>query len=262
MSPLTYLDGAYRSPPRRISWLAKFFPGVVFYWKALWIVLRASRQAKKSQYDSNEWAKSSWEVLKALESVGLEFEITGVEHLQNVEGPWLVIGNHKSTLETMVLPCLVQPFHETIFVIKKSLLEYPIFKHVMASRDPVPVTQTDPRNDLKAMLQGGMERLKKGVSLIVFPEGERTPVFESANFNSIGVKLAGRAKVPIIPFALETSAWGLGKIVGDVGKIDPSRKVHFAFGPPIYVEGRGNDEHQQIIDFISEKLQTWENKRQ
>ena len=262
MPPLTYLDGEYRTPPRKISWFAKLFPEVVFYWKAFWIVVRASRKAKKSLYDSHEWVQSSWEVLDALESVGVEFEITGVEHLQAVEGPWLVIGNHMSTLETMVLPCLVQPFHETTFVIKQSLLEYPIFKHVMASRDPVPVTQTDPRNDLKVMLQGGMERLKKGVSIIIFPEGERTAVFDASRFNSIGVKLAGRAKVPIIPFALETGAWGLGRIIGDVGKIDPSRKVRFTFGPPVYVERRGTEEHQQIIDFITEKLRTWENKRQ
>jgi 1-acyl-sn-glycerol-3-phosphate acyltransferase len=71
------------------------------------------------------------------------------------------------------------------------------------------------------------------------------------------VKLAQRAGVPIVPFALDTGAWGIGKWISDMGRIDPSRKVRFAFGEPMTVHGRGAAEHQAIVRFISNKLAAW-----
>ena len=261
MSLLPFVDGAYRTAPRRIFWFARWFPSVVFYLKLTRIVLRSASLAKRSLYSSDEWARSSLDVLRALESVGVEFEITGIEHLQQLEGPYLVVGNHNSTLETMILPCLVQPFHEVTFIVKQALIDYPVFKHIMRSRDPIAVTQRDARRDLKTMLSGGLERLKKGVSLIIFPEGKRSLDFDPERFNSIGVKLAARSKMPIVPVALETSAWGLGRLISDMGKIDNSKKVYFSFGPALYAEGRGSEENKAIIDFISTKIAHWQNRK-
>lgn len=254
---LPTVDGAYRTPQRRISLLAKLFPSLVFYWRLCGIVFRAAWKAKRGQYDGPTWAASSQDVLHALESVGVVFEMTGLDHLESVDGPCLIVGNHQGTLETMVLPGMIQPIRETTFVVKHALIEYPIFKHVMISRDPIAVSQTDPRGDFKLMMSGGKERLAKGVSLVVFPQGERSEGFDPKQFNSIGVKLASRAKVPIVPVALKTDAWAMGPIISDFGKIDPSKKVHFAFAPPIRVEGRGADENQAIIEFISGKLAHW-----
>ena len=200
--------------------------------------------------------------MRALEAVGVEFEITGIDYLRDVEGPCLVLGNHMSSLETMILPCLVRPIKEVTFVVKQSLLTYPIFCYVMRSHNPIAVTQTDPRHDLKAMLDGGLDRLKRGISIIVFPEGERSAVFKPQRFNSIGVKLAGRARVPIVPVALDTDAWERGKPFADFGRIDPARKVRFAFGPAIEVTGRGAVEQEAIIQFIQKHLETWKNEDQ
>ena len=76
-------------------------------------------------------------------------------------------------------------------------------------------------------------------------------------FNSIGVKLARKAKVPVIPLALKTDAWGEGKLFKDHGKIDSTKRVHFAFGGPLEIQGQGGQEQQQIIDFITGHLQAW-----
>ena len=255
---LPAVDGVYRTTPRRISLLARLFPSLAFYWRMCGIVFSAAWKAKRGKYDGPTWASSSQDVLHALESVGVVFEITGLHHLESVDGPCLIVGNHQGTLETMVLPGLIQPVRETTFVVKRELIVYPIFKHVMISRDPIAVSQTDPRGDFKLMMSGGKERLAKGVSLVVFPQGERSEEFDPKQFNSIGVKLASRAKVPIVPVALKTDAWALGPIISDFGKIDPRKKVHFAFAPPIRVEGRGADENQAIIQFICDKLEQWD----
>lgn len=257
MFSLPTQDGEYRTQPRRVSWLSRWFPSTVFFSKLAWIIWRASRKAKAGKYDGAAWADSSLEVMRALESVGVEFEITGIEHLEEVVGPCLVVGNHMSTLETTVLPGVIQPIKEVTFVIKQSLLDYPIFKHVMRSRDPIAVSQLDARADFKAMLTGAAERLARGVSVIVFPEGERAAEFLPKNFNTIGVKIAQRNEVPIVPLALDSWTWPLGTLVSDVARLNTDRKVRFAFGPPLTVSGRGVAEQQAIVEFIQKKRSEW-----
>jgi 1-acyl-sn-glycerol-3-phosphate acyltransferase len=128
----------------------------------------------------------------------------------------------------------------------------------MRARNPIAVTQTDPRRDLKTMLLDGTARLESGVSVVVFPEGRRSPSFAEERFNTIGVKLAHRAGAPIVPLALYTNAWALGRgRFNDFGRIDPSQKVRFAFGAPLRVEGRGVAENCAVIDYITDKLEQW-----
>jgi 1-acyl-sn-glycerol-3-phosphate acyltransferase len=163
-----------------------------------------------------------------------------------------------STLETFVLPAIIAPFRDTTFVVKQSLIDYPVFRYVMRSRDPVTVGRTNPREDLKAVLDGGTERLKAGRSIVIFPQTTRAPAFNTGDFNSIGVKLAKKAGVPIIPIALRTDAWANGKRFKDFGRIRPARKVHVDFGEPITVRDRGTEEHEEIVRFIQGRLKRWE----
>lgn len=250
--------GVYRTAPRPLGLLARAFPSTTFYLKFAVIVLRAARMAKHAKYDGVAWSRSSHEVLHALESVGVQMEVTGIEHLERLDTPCLVVGNHMSTLETAILPGIIQPIRDVTFVVKQALVEMPVFKHVMRSRDPIVVAQTNAREDLKTMLTEGSERIQRGFSVVVFPEGRRSPTFDVPGFNTIGVKLAHRNNVPIIPLALKTDAWALGRPFSDVGRIDPKKKVRFAFGPPIWVNGRGTEENRAIIEYIESKLREWQ----
>jgi 1-acyl-sn-glycerol-3-phosphate acyltransferase len=254
---LHYQNGVYRTAPVRPSLFARWFPAISLYASIARIVFSGSRQAKRGRYGDAEWDANSIDSLRAFERIGGDFDITGTDGFRALDGPCVFIGNHMSTLETMVLPCMIVPFKTVTFVVKQSLVEYPVFKHIMRARDPITVGRTNPREDLKAVLEGGEERLKKGISLVVFPQTTRTPVFDPAEFNTIGVKLAKRAGVPVVPVALLTDAWGNGKRLKDFGRIDPSRKVHFAFGEPLRITGRGDEEHQKIVAFIIGKLKEW-----
>ncbi|MDT8442342.1 MAG: lysophospholipid acyltransferase family protein [Desulfuromonadales bacterium] len=256
--PPFFAGDSYVSPPPAPGWLARCNPSLVFYLQAIGTVCRASWQARHGRYDSRCWSESSLEIVRALESVGCRLEVRGVEHLRGLDGPCLLIGNHMSTLETFVLPSLVMPWlADLTFVVKRSLTEYPVFGHVMRSRDPVVVDRVNPRDDLKAVLEEGAKRLADGRSLVIFPQHTRTVDFDPAQFNSIGIKLAARTGVPVVPLALLTWAWSPGKLHKDYGPILPERTIHFEFGAPLTVSGRGNDEHQQIIDFIGGHLARW-----
>jgi 1-acyl-sn-glycerol-3-phosphate acyltransferase len=254
---LTYTNGSYLTGTVHRSLLGRLFPAVRLYSRLFSIVVRGSSKAKHGSYVTADWVSSSLETLRALEEIGVVIEINGVDNFRALDGPCVFIGNHMSTLETMVLPSIISQFKDSTFVVKQSLVDYPVFKHIMRSRDPITVGRTNPREDLKAVFEGGEARLKAGRSIVIFPQTTRTGLFDPAEFNTIGIKLAKRAGVPVVPIALKTDAWGNGKRLKDFGKIDPSKKVWFEFGKAMTIAGRGDEEHQQIVEFISGKLKEW-----
>ena len=255
MNTLAYTGGNYESPGRTPTFLSRSFPSSVFYIKFLSCVLRSASLARRNLYDGDAWGESSLTVFRALEETGVKFDIRGVDRLSQEDGPCVFIGNHMSMLETMVLPGIIQPFKDVTFVIKQSLLEYPVFKHIMRARKPVAVSRQNPRLDLKLVLQEGAKILQTGGrSIVIFPQTTRTKTFDPEQFNSIGVKLAQKADVPIIPIALITDAWENGRYLKDFGRINPAKKVFVAFGPPLKVGKRGKESHAQVVEFIQRTL--------
>lgn len=229
-----------------------------FIYKYGQIVLRSRKQAVAGVYDDEAWADSSYFIMKFIERTGGKFHITGMENIAESPEPVLFIGNHMSTLETMVLPVIIAPRRRVTFVVKESLVRHPLFGDVMRSREPIVVGRTDPRKDLEAVLNGGMELLSKGISVVIFPQSTRTVIFRPEDFNSLGVKLAKRAGVKVIPFALKTDFWGQGRVLKELGRLDSSRHIYFRFGKPFEVKGSGKEENQIIIDFIRNSLDEWQ----
>lgn len=210
--------------------------------------------AKAGKYCGEEWAKSSLEMMRALESVGVEIVIDNLSVVQKLDAACVFVSNHMSTLETFILPGIIQPYRNVTFVAKETLIKYPFFKSVILSRNPITVGRVNPRADLKKILSEGKRHLENNTSIIIFPQTTRSKIMDRSKFNSIGTKLALYAGVPIVPIALKTDAWRVGKWFKDVGKIDPAKMVHFCFGDPIFLSGNGKNTHKAIVDFISENL--------
>lgn len=248
-------DDEYKTPPGRKK--IPLPPEIIFYYNLLRIVLYSNRQAHRGVYNDIRWSNSSVDVLESLEHAGVQLHFSGMKNITKVEGPAIFASNHMSTLETMVLPSIIQPFKRVIFVIKEELGKYPLFGPIVMARDPILVGRENPREDLKIVLEEGTKKIQEGKSIIIFPQKTRSIYFEPASFNSLGVKLAKRNNIHVIPVALVSDAWGNGKIVKEIGKIDPAKKVEIAFGEPITISGNGAEEHQQIVDFISGKFKEW-----
>ena len=247
----------YQSPEQPTLWFARHNPTSVFYAKILMIVLKASRLCKKGAYTNDHWIQSSLNTINALESVGGRFEIQNLAIPRRLESACVFISNHMSILETFVLPCLIQPYRDVTFVVKESLLSFPFFKHVMRNRNPIVVGRANPREDLRTVLEEGQNRLKANISVVIFSQTTRSISFDPKKFNSLGIKLAKRCKVPAIPVALKTDAWGVGRRFKDFGKIRPAKSVHITFGDPLLIQGSGKAEHQFTIDFIAKKLDSY-----
>jgi 1-acyl-sn-glycerol-3-phosphate acyltransferase len=221
------------------------------------VVFRTRREAIRGNYDTKAWADSSIYIFRFIEKAGGNYRISGMENIASDPAPVVFIGNHMSTLETMVLPGLIAPLREVTFVVKESLVNHPLFGHVMRSRDPIVVGRTDPRKDFETVMIKGMELLSKGISIVIFPQSTRSVEFKPEEFNSLGVKLAKKAGVKVVPIALKTDFWGVGKVIKELGPLDSKKLIHFRFGEPFPVNGPGKEENQRIIDFIQTSLKEW-----
>ena len=256
-SPLTF--NKYDSPENKPGLFARLFPSLRFYAHMLRVVWVSGNLAKKHAYSGDNWVTSSLGMLDALEMAGVRVHVEGVEKFIGLDSPCVFIGNHMSTLETFILPCLIQPHKDVTFVVKESLVNYPHFGWVLRARDPVVVKRQNPREDLATVLKEGAARLAAGRSVIIFPQSTRSLTLDLTLFNSIGIKLARNAQVPVVPVALKSDAWGCGRILKDFGPVSPHIPVHFKFGDPIVFNDTGKGAHQQVVDFIASNLESWSN---
>ena len=252
----------YQSPARQ-SFLTRYLPGtpsLLYYVRLLYTLFHASFPARRGTLDNVKWAMYSYRVLRVVESVGGRVNISGLEHVAGQSGPVVYIGNHMSLLETMILPGIALAFRRVNFVIKEELRHYPFFGPIFRSLGLIAVSRKNPREDFKVVLHQGHRFIADGGSVIIFPQATRSVEFDEAIFNTLGVKLASRAGVPVVPVAIKTDFHGNGKWIKDAGPIDPGKTLYFKFGKPLPVSGKSREVHRQVVNFITKNLLAWGGK--
>jgi 1-acyl-sn-glycerol-3-phosphate acyltransferase len=251
---------AYKTPeglPQALSERVLFGTRWSVYSHFFATILRNRALAVRGLYGDEAWVESSLEIMRNLERCAARFDIRGLDRLRSAEGPLVLVSNHMSTLETLVLPTLVQPAKPVTFVVKRKLTEGFFWGPIMRSRDPIVVSRKDPRADLEAVLSGGQERLAAGISVIVFPQGTRTQLWRREGFNSLGLKLALKAGVRVMPVALKTDYWGSSGIFRGFGPVHREREIRIEFGESLRPSGRGKAEQEACLDFIEGRLREW-----
>ncbi len=233
------------------------FPSLLFYLNTFKTCYKAQKVAKNNQYTTLRWVEDSLAILNSVESSGGRICVEGMESFIKTDKPCVFVANHMSTLETFLLPALIQPHKDLTFIVKSSLVNYPFFGSVMQARNPILLDRVNPREDFTKCMKEGVEILNKGNSLLIFPQGTRTKEFKDEDFNSLGAKVAKKANAYLVPIALKTDFWGIGNIIKDFGKVSTDKVVHFAFGEAMQIEGNGKEEHQICVDFIRNNIEKW-----
>lgn len=248
---------SYRTPPGREALLFRLMGRSRLYCalKFAGVVLRHWQAARQGGFTPKRWHQAATEVFDIVECSGGRFHINGLEHLRATDSPVVFVANHMSTLETLVPPAFIYPHKLPVYVIKQQLLDVPLFGAYLS--DCITVSRTSPAEDFKQVMHKGTATIARGASVLIFPQATRTPDLEPDNFNTLGVKLARKAGVPVIPIALRTDFWGVGRLVKDFGPLHPTRTIHFEFGPPLPVTGNGKAEHEHIVRFITDRLAQW-----
>ncbi len=248
----------------RRAWGDKIFSRtrLYFLYKLAGVVLRGRKKANKKEYDAEAFAASSYDIFKIIESCKGRFHIKGMNNIKPGDGPYVFISNHMSSLETMIFPCIILPKVDISFVVKESLINYPYFGDILRATNPIVVSRENSRLDLMHVVTTGQKMLSEGKSVIIFPQSTRQTEFKPELFNTLGVKLAAKAKVKVIPVAIKTNFWGNGKLVKDLGPLHRDQKIHMEFGKPYNLKETGVIENQKIITFIQNKLNKWNKKKE
>jgi 1-acyl-sn-glycerol-3-phosphate acyltransferase len=189
--------------------------------------------------------------------VGGNVNISGLENVAAHHGPVVYVGNHMSLVETLILPGIALAFGDVNFIVKEELRHYPVLSSIFTSLGMIAVSRKNPREDFKVVLREGHKFISNGGSIIIFPQATRSMEFDVEAFNTLGVKLASRAGVPVIPVAIKTDFHGNGKWIKDMGPINPQKSLYFKFGDPLPVSGNGREAHRQVVEFITQNLSAW-----
>ena len=213
--------------------------------------------ARKGIYHDKEWAASSKYIFDFIEKSGGCFHISGMNNINREKEPVLFVANHMSTLETMVYPTALNAFGKLAIILKKSLEDIPLVGAASRAVGSIAVTRKNARADLVTVLEQGARRLADGSSVLLFPQGTRQAVFEAKRFNTLGAKLAERAKVPLVPLAVRTDFLQTGKLIKDFGIVDPRKPILFACGPVLMPDMGAKKMHEKSVAFIEGKIKAW-----
>jgi 1-acyl-sn-glycerol-3-phosphate acyltransferase len=127
--------------------------------------------------------------------------VTGLEKLDPNRG-YVLASNHASYFDTpVVLSTIPLQFR---FFAKKGLFSIPLLGGHLRRAGHLPVNRDDPRASLKTMSDGARIVSERGVSLLLFPEGGRTPK-QMRPFREGAAYIAIKAGVPAVPIALRNT---------------------------------------------------------
>ncbi len=166
----------------------------------------------------------------ALKAASTNLTVKGFENIPR-DTAVLYVSNHRSFFDIISIYSLVPGL--TGIVAKESIKKVPILHAWMKILKCLFLNRADTREALKTILTG-IDNIKSGVSMLIFPEGTRGPSnTEMLPFKEGSFKLATKPQVPIVPIALTNT----GTIFEDNGGLR-IQKCHaiIEFGKPIYTK--------------------------
>jgi len=133
-----------------------------------------------------------------LRIAGVKVEVEGLEKIAP-GGSYVFIANHRSYFD---VPCVL-PYVpvQCRFLANKNLFSVPFIGYHLKRAGHLPVDSANPRESLKSMSEAARIIQKRGISVLVFPEGGRT-MGELRPFKDGAAFIAIKAGVPIVPIAL------------------------------------------------------------
>jgi 1-acyl-sn-glycerol-3-phosphate acyltransferase len=160
---------------------------------------------------------------------GVVLNVKGLSQI-DPKRQYVFMVNHQSNID---IPVLIQslPARRLRWIAKKELLWVPFFGWAMWAAKHITVNRAD-RFDALGSLKRAKERMKDGVSLVVFPEGTRGSEADLLPFKRGGFLLAVKTGTPIVPVTINGSAATLPK--GD-WRIRGGQ-IEVVIGTPVSVE--------------------------
>jgi 1-acyl-sn-glycerol-3-phosphate acyltransferase len=153
-------------------------------------------------------------------------KIVGLDNLPAYDQPAVYVSNHQSFLDIYTLFHLHRDFK---FISKTSNFLIPIIGWSMFLTGHVMINRVDRRSQLECLKACG-ELLKRGASVLFFPEGTRSKDGKMHAFKKGAFSVAAKAKVPVVPITLK----GTGDLMPNAREylLYPGR-VEVVIHPPV-----------------------------
>jgi len=133
-------------------------------------------------------------VLKHL--CNIDYRVEGKENIPDEAS--IIFSKHQSALETMMVQRIFPPL---TFVLKKELLWLPFFGWGLRAIDPIAIDRKAGRKAIIEIVKQGIDRLSKGIWIVVFPEGTRSKPGTKLEYKKGGAILAAKSGHKVIPVA-------------------------------------------------------------
>ncbi|HEX6576265.1 MAG TPA: lysophospholipid acyltransferase family protein [Gemmatimonadaceae bacterium] len=134
------------------------------------------------------------------------FEIDGTPPA-NPRNPYVAVSNHESYADIFLISHF--PW-EMKWLSKKTIFNIPFMGWMMRMANDIPLVRGK-RESVLAALAECRDRLEKRVSVLIFPEGTRSPTTELLPFKDGAFKLAIQAGVPVLPIAVAGTRFCMAK---------------------------------------------------
>lgn len=137
-----------------------------------------------------------WAVVWIARAAGLRTRVEGLENIP--PRTCLFASNHTSNADP---PTIVGAIPRRIAILaKKSLFAIPIVGPAFRLAQFVPIDRANPEQ-ASASIERAAAQMRNGVSLLVYPEGTRSPDGRLLRFRRAAFGLAIKAGVPVVPVA-------------------------------------------------------------
>jgi 1-acyl-sn-glycerol-3-phosphate acyltransferase len=132
---------------------------------------------------------------------GIKVDVEGRDNIP-MGKPIVFACNHASQFDILIMyEALPVQFR---FVVKKELFKIPFLGLVMRLAGYIPIDRSGGKAALRSLHEAA-ERVKNGASIIIFPEGTRSPDGRLRPFKMGGILIAIKAGCPIVPIAISGS---------------------------------------------------------
>ena len=160
-------------------------------------------------------------------------------NIEKIHQPCVIVCNHQCLWETIYLQLLLYPLST---ILKRSLLHIPFFGWGLSLLKPIAIDRTSPMQSLKQVKNKGIERLRQGRNILIFPEGTRRPVGQMGNYTRSAADIAKAANVPIIAIAHNGGKYWRSKVYNK-----KPGTIQMVIGEPIVV---GDQDTKEVMSSI------------
>lgn len=156
--------------------------------------------------DVSMWVARRLWVPPVLAFARIKLDLKGGEELRG-DRPYIAVANHQSVLDILVL-FLAIPRLPIRFIAKQVLFYIPLFGWYLWLTGYVAVNRGNRSKARKSLVRAASRIAKRNTTIVVFPEGTRTPDGTVKRFKKGAFVLATQCQAPVVPIAL-AGAYGV-----------------------------------------------------